>query len=44
VFSSDVVTGQKAKDMGLIDEIGLFEEVIKDKYPKSRIVDFSKKS
>ncbi len=44
MFSADVVTGLKAKELGLIDELGLFEETIKEKYPKCKIVDYSKKS
>lgn len=44
MFSADVVTGEKAKEIGLIDELGLMDDVISELYPKTKIVDFSKKS
>ena len=36
--------GDEAKKLGLIDEIGDVEAVIKDKFAKSEIVNFSKQS
>lgn len=44
VFSADVVTGLKAKDIGLVDEIGMVEEVMDKEFSGSKIVDFSKTS
>lgn len=33
VFSADVVLGSRAKEIGLIDEIGLFDSEIKTLHP-----------
>lgn len=45
IFTADVVTGQKALEFGLIDSLGLCDQVVRDKYgPKTVLVDFSKKS
>jgi ClpP class serine protease len=45
IFTADVVTGQKALEFGLIDRLGLCDQVVRDKYgPKTVLVDFSKKS
>jgi ClpP class serine protease len=45
IFSADVVTGKKAKEIGLVDEIGMVEEVMKREFgDKVKINDFSKGS
>ena len=42
IFSADVVLGEKAKELGLVDEIGSVESVLKEKYDDLKVVDFSK--
>ena len=42
IFSADVVLGQKAKDLGLIDELGDLETVINEKHEGCKIEHFSK--
>ncbi len=44
VFSADVVTGLKAKEIGLIDEIGMVDKVMETEFKDCKIVDFSKTS
>ena len=45
IFSADVVTGLRGKELGLVDEIGMNEEVMRQKYgDKVVIKDFSKQS
>ncbi len=44
VFSADVVTGIKAKQIGLVDEVGMFEATIKALHPGIKVVNFSKQS
>ena len=44
IFSADVFTGIKAKELGLIDEIGLCEPVMREKFPGVQIKNFSKKN
>ena len=44
IFSADVFSGVKAKELGLIDEIGLCEPVMKEKFPGVEIKNFSKKN
>ena len=34
--------GERAKELGLVDEIGSVESVLKEKYDDLKIVDFSK--
>lgn len=34
--------GEKAKELGLVDEIGSVESVLKEKYDDLKVVDFSK--
>ena len=38
------MTGKKAKEIGLIDEIGMMEEIVKGQWSDLKIVDFSKVS
>ena len=45
IFSADVVTGSRGKDLGLIDELGLCENIMRDKFgDKVVIKNFSKPS
>jgi ClpP class serine protease len=44
ILSADAFTGEEAKNLGLIDEFGIFEEFSKQKYPGIKVVDFSKSS
>ena len=44
IFSADVVLGEEAKALGLADEIGDFETVIKEKHPDLKVKDFSQVS
>lgn len=44
IFSADVVVGEEARRLGLIDEIGTVEEVMKQKFGECEIRNFSKKS
>lgn len=42
IFSADVLLGQKAKDLGLIDELGVLDTVMKEKHGDCEIELFSK--
>jgi len=44
IFNADVMVGSEAKEVGLIDEVGIIEEVMDEKYPEIKVVDFAKKS
>lgn len=44
VFSADVVTGRRAKEIGLIDDIAMLEDVVEREFKGSKVVDFSKVS
>lgn len=45
IFSADVVTGARAKEIGLVDELGLPEEVMMAEHgEKVKIIDYSKTS
>ena len=44
VFNADVVMGEEAKTIGLIDEIGDVDTVIKEKFEDLKIENFSKQS
>ena len=44
IFSANLFLGSKAKDLGLIDEFGISSEVLAEKHPKVKIVNFSKQS
>ena len=41
VFSADVVLGIRAKEIGLIDELGLFDVAIRTLHPAVKVVNFS---
>lgn len=42
IFSADVVLGERAKELGLVDQIGTVDSVSKAKYDGLKVVDFSK--
>ena len=42
IFSADVVLGEKAKELGLVDEIGSVEAVLNERHADVKVVDFSK--
>jgi ClpP class serine protease len=45
IFSADVVTGDRGKELGLIDEVGMCENVMREKYGEKVVIkDFSKQS
>ena len=41
IFSADVVTGERAVELGLVDEVGMFESTIEKLHPKLKVVNFS---
>ena len=42
IFSADVVTGDEAKELGLVDELGNMESVMESDFPDVEIQNFSK--
>ena len=44
IFSADVVLGEKAVELGLIDKIGIVDEVMEEKHKDLKILDFSRQS
>ena len=42
IFSADVVYGERAKQLGLIDDIGTVDSVLKEKHQNAEVTDFSK--
>ena len=44
IFSADVVMGQRAKELGLVDDVGDFDEMIKSQHPDCEVLNFSKQS
>ena len=41
IFSADVFSGQRAKELGLVDENGDCLTTMRSKYPDCKIIDFS---
>ena len=44
IFSADVVLGEEAIDLGLVDKIGIIDEVMAEKHEGLEIRDFSKRN
>lgn len=44
VFNADVFQADKALELGLVDSIGYVTDVLKERFPKYRVVDLSKPS
>ena len=44
IFSADLVLGETAIELGLIDEIGMFDEVMAEKHKDLEVKNFSKRS
>ena len=44
IFSADVVLGEDAVELGLIDEIGMFDDVMAAKHKGLEIKDYSRRS
>ena len=44
IFSADVVYGEEGKELGLVDELGLFESVMQEMHPKVKVINFSQQS
>lgn len=44
IFSADVVVGEEARKLGLVDEIGSVDEVMRQKFGEFELKNFSKQS